>query len=360
MGTKNNGGHKITVVTVGTKRSDVQLTMEKIKVLLQEANITEDWLSKYLDKFQHCGYDSLPQILSMGTADLQELREDTEMSTGHFKRLRDVINGIKNSVPTPKPVPSASSSASSSAPKRKRTTYELKTRHETTEEVRLASLRHSTQQGYSAMVDPKKSGSKARVYGCTSVLSKKKKVESDEEDDPSPACQYRLHWAWNKKTCEWNLKPKKSHFTHMPFCTAVQRVTKLELVNDPAFVKHAKLAKKNVTGKTSAQEALGGSSGRVDGSVTSYTAKRAVNDIKHVWKHDYKHDWNKLKSWGREFERKNPNAKFHLEVDNEGRCAKCPPINVPTNKCAQVSPIICKYRCKYRDCVCMWDEVCRG
>ena len=111
----------------------------------------------------------------MGTADLQELREDTEMSTGHFKRLRDVINGIKNSVPTPKPVPSASSSASSSAPKRKRTTYELKTRHETTEEVRLASLRHSTQQGYSAMVDPKKSGNKARVYGCTSVLSKKKR-----------------------------------------------------------------------------------------------------------------------------------------------------------------------------------------
>ena len=42
VGTKNNGGHKITVVTVVTKRSDVQLTMEKIKVLLQEANITED------------------------------------------------------------------------------------------------------------------------------------------------------------------------------------------------------------------------------------------------------------------------------------------------------------------------------
>ena len=61
------------------------------------------------------------------------------------------------------------------------------------------------------------------------------------------------------------------------------------------------LQKKNVTGKTSAHEELGGSLCRVDGSVTSYTVKRAVNDIKHVWKHDYKEDWHKLKSWGREY-----------------------------------------------------------
>ena len=88
VGTKNNGGHKITVGTVGTKRSDVQLTMEKIKVLLQEANITEDWVSKYLDKWVRF----LPQILSMGTADLQELREDTEMSTDHF--LRDYVMSL--------------------------------------------------------------------------------------------------------------------------------------------------------------------------------------------------------------------------------------------------------------------------
>ena len=294
--------------------------MDKVKVLLKEAKVPQ-----YLDKFQKAGYDSLPQILSMGAAAFKEMGEHTEMLPGHFSRLRDTINAIKNSVPTPRPEANAEASAEASveapsATKRKRTP-ELKTRHNTLKELRLASLRHSTQQGCSTMIDSKKSGGRCQVYRCTSVLSKKRKVESDEEDDPRCACQYRLHWVKNKKTSCWELNTNKSHLMHMPFCIAVQRVTKFELVNDPEFVKHAKLAKKNVTGKTSAHEALGGSSCRVDGSVTSYTAKRAVNDIKHVWKHDYKEDWHKLKSWGREYERKNPNGKFHLELDSEGRCA---------------------------------------
>ncbi len=33
----------------------------------------------------------------------------------------------------------------------------------------------------------------------------------------------------------------------------------------------------------------------------------------------YKHDWNKLRSWGKEYERKNPNGKFHIETDSEER-----------------------------------------
>jgi len=274
--------------------------MDKVKVLLDQANLTQ-----YLHKFEQTGYDSLPQILSMGETDLTELGQHTEMPPGHLARLRQTITVIKNSVPTPKPVQPVEASV------------KLKTRHTTREQLRLASLRHSTKQGCRCMIDDARSGRAAIIYKCTSVLSKKRKA--DCEDDPRPSCQYRLHWVKGKKTgyC-WELNTNKSHFMHMPFCTSVQRVSKLELVNDPKFVKHCKSSKK-VTGKNGAKEALGGTTGRVAGSVKNYTAKRAVNDIKHFWIHDYKHDWNKLRSWGREYERKNPQAKCHIDVDSEGR-----------------------------------------
>ena len=133
--------------------------MDKVKVLLKEAKVPQ-----YLDKFQKAGYDSLPQILSMGAAAFKEMGEHTEMLPDHFSRLRDTINAIKNSVSTPRPEASAEASVEApSATKRKRTP-ELKTRHNTLKELRLASLRHSTQQGCSTMIDSKKSGSKCQVY----------------------------------------------------------------------------------------------------------------------------------------------------------------------------------------------------
>ena len=277
--------------------------MDKVKVLLEQANVVQ-----HLYKFEKAGYDSLAQILSMGEAQLTELGQHTEMPPGHLARLRETIRVIKNSVPTPKPVSVEPSGE---------TTVDLMTRYLTRKELRLTSLRHSTKQGCKTMIDKSKSGGRQVIFKCSTVLSKKRKA--DDEDDPRPACQYRLYWAKSKKSGYWELKSKKSHLKHQPFCTSVQRVTKLELVSDPVFVKHCKIAK-NVTGPKGAEEALGGSSKRVAGSVKDYTAKRAVNDIKHFWIHDYKHDWNKLRSWGREYERKNPRAKFHLEVDNEGRC----------------------------------------
>ena len=278
--------------------------MDKVKVLLEQANVVQ-----HLDKFEKAGYDSLAQILSMDEAELRELGQHTAMPPGHLARLRKTIHVIKNSVPTPKPVPVEPSGE---------TTVDLMTRYLTRKEFRLASLRHSTKQGCKTMVDTDKSGGRHVIYKCSSVLSKKRKADEDY-DDPRPACQYQLYWARSKKSGYWELKTKLSHLKHQPFCTSVQRVTKLELVNDPAFVKHCKIAK-NVTGPKGAKEALGGSSKRVSGSVKDYTAKRAVNDIKHFWIHDYEHDWNKLRSWGREYERKNPRGKFHVEVDNEGRC----------------------------------------
>ena len=220
--------------------------MDKVKVLLEQANVVQ-----HLDKFEKAGYDSLAQILSMDEAELTELGQHTAMPPGHLARLRKTIHVIKNSVPTPKPVAVEPSGE---------TTVDLKTRYLTRQELRLASLRHSTKQGCKTMVDTDKSGGRHVIYKCSSVLSKKRKADEDY-DDPRPACQYRLYWAKNKKSGYWELKTKKSHLKHQPFCPSVQRVTKMELVNDPVFVKHCKIAK-NVTGPKGAKEALGGSSKR--------------------------------------------------------------------------------------------------
>ena len=297
----------------------LQSQMDKVKVLLDQANLVQ-----YLHKFERAGYDCLAQILSMGDADLKELGQHTEMPPGHLARLRQTINGIKNCVPTPKPVedsvfvptPKPVEASVYLQPQPVEASVQLKPRHLNRKEVRLTSLQHSTKQGCRCMIDNARSGSRSIIFKCTSVLSKKRKA--DCEDDPRPSCQYRLHWGKSKKSGFWELNTNKSHLTHMPFCTSVQRVSKLELVNDPKFVKHCKSSKK-VTGKNGAKEALGGPAGRVAGSVKDYTAKRAVNDIKHFWIHDYEHDWNKLRSWGREYEKKNPRAKCHIEVDSDGR-----------------------------------------
>ena len=320
VGTKNNWRAQIiTVGTLGTNNNVadfvLQSQMDKVKVLLDQANLVQ-----YLHKFERAGYDCLAQILSMSDAAFTELGQHTEILPGHLARLRQTITRIKNCVPTPKPVEASvhvkPQPVEASKPHPVEASVQLKIRHLTRKELRLASLQHSTNQGCKCMIDNDKSGGRNVIYKCTSVLSKKRKA--DCEDDPRPSCQYRLHWGWNKRAGFWELKTKKSHLMHMPFCTSVQRVSKLELVNDPKFVKHCKSSKK-VTGKNGAKEALGGPAGRVAGSVKNYTAKRAVNDIKHFWIHDYKHDWNKLRSWGREYERKNPRAKCHIEVDSDGR-----------------------------------------
>ena len=294
--------------------------MDRVKHLLQQANVAQ-----YLDKFQATGYDSLADILSMGEEDLKQMGEHTGMLPGHLTRLCRVITSIRSSVPTPKPVEQSIegsvSSATNNFSKRKRPP-ELQNCYATKKEVKLASLQHSCSQGCSCMIDVKKSGSKAKIYRCRSVLSKrlkKKREDEDEdedEDDPRPACQYRLHWALKKG--EWVLMTKKSHLKHMPFCTSGQHVTRFELVNDASFVKHCNVTK-NVTGKGGAEEALGGSTGRVAGSVKTHTAKRAVNDIKHFWIHDYDHDWNKLHGWGRDYQKKTPRGKFHIKTDDENR-----------------------------------------
>ena len=165
-------------------------------MLLEQANVVQ-----HLDKFEKAGYDSLAQILSMGEAELTELGQHTEMPPGHLARLRETIRVIKNSVPTPKPVSVEPSGE---------TTVDLMTRYLTRKELRLASLRHSTKQGCKTMIDKSKSGGRQIIFKCSTVLSKKRKA--DDEDDPRPACQYRLCWSKSKKKWLLGIKNQEESF----------------------------------------------------------------------------------------------------------------------------------------------------
>ena len=166
-----------------------------------------------------------------------------------------------------------------------------------------------------------KSGGKRLIYRCRSVLSKKvKSAMGPDELHPSQKCDYCLYWS-KRKDGMFQLQPERSVMQHSPMCPSPQKVTRDELVHDPKFVRHS-LSHVNVTGENAAKNATA-SGGRMDGSVSKRTAKRASNDVKRYHDKDYDEDWSKLRQWGREYETKNRNSRFRLQINREtNRCAK--------------------------------------
>ena len=190
-------------------------------------------------------------------------------------------------------------------------------------QVRVASLRHSTQQGHSAMRD-NKSGGKRIMYRCSSVVSKKVKTAMvPDELHESQKCKYCLMWRRPNTGSMYELDKDASVMQHSPMCPAPQKVTRDELIHDSKFVHHS-LSHANVTGKN-AQENATSHGGRMDGSVNERTAKRASNDVKRYHDKDYDEDWSKLRQWGREYEQKNHNSRFRLQINADtNRCVRGP------------------------------------
>ena len=61
------------------------------------------------------------------------------------------------------------------------------------------------------------------------------------------------------------------------------------------------------------------SGNRLDGSVTKRIDKREVNVIKRSHDTNYSEDWSKLGQWGAEYETKNVNSRFHIQVHPDRR-----------------------------------------
>ena len=179
----------------------------------------------------------------------------------------------------------------------------------TYKEVKLTSYGHSTDKGMSCMLDNKSSGSRAKVFRCRSMLSKK-----FQDMGPLPPCNYCLHWTLKKPG--WSLNVDKSTLEHAPLCCSGQTVNQFQLTQDPEFVKHCTI-EKYASGKAAADNALGGKRGRLDGSVQPYTARRARLSIQHFNDKDYNDDWHKMAAWGAEWERINPQSRFVVEKDEE-------------------------------------------
>ena len=193
--------------------------------------------------------------------------------------------------------------------------WALKNTYMTWPEAKLASKRLNTRMGCSVVLDRAKSGGKTKVYRCRCVSSKRKLADVEDGTGPRPKCPHVM-W-WTKKKSGWHLNEEKSFLKHMPMCFSGQHVSRMELVNDTGFVKHVMVDNK-CTG-ASAQTTAVGSGGRLAGSVSEITARRARNDINHFTDKDYAEDWSKLKSWGVDFMQLNPQSIVHIEPDSEGR-----------------------------------------
>ena len=303
--------------------------MEDVKELLEDVA-----LEIYVEVFERLGYDSLDHLLEMGPSALLDLKRLTKMKEGHFVRLQTTINNwsvhatpsTASAPTTPRSVgpvemgpldmgPAAAAMGPSQSmvpmvamgpnPLEKAL---LKT-YKTWKEARIVSLNYSTEAGASAMLSTKCGGNR-KILGCRSVLSKK------FQDNDGPKCPHYLLWT-KDKSGDWKLNLEASTLQHKDFCISGQLVRKAQLVHDPEFVKSQKLGKLS-TGKESAKLSLG-FSGRMDGSVKEYTARRARNTINHYDANDYEDDWSKLNHWGHQFVATNPGSYFDLEKDDEGR-----------------------------------------
>ena len=90
-----------------------------------------------------------------------------------------------------------------------------------------------------------------------------------------------------------------------------------ELVYDSKFVKYT-LGHVNVTSKNTVIIVID-SGNRLDGSVVKRIAKRESNVVKRYHDKDDSEDWSKLGQWGAEYEAKNVNSRFHIQVNPDTR-----------------------------------------
>ena len=350
--------YKITYTTNKLSGQNTAKTMEEVKSFLQDASLT-----KYETLFQEMGYDDLNHLLKMNHEELLELKATVNMLPGHFARMKKTITSWQHRISTPSAstVSSAGSVPSTVGPVLSADEIDASmvqmgpvergasmdqmgpfpmgpvpmgpslgclspfqadpaAKASTWDDARLVSMAYSSELGCSAMLDNSASGSRRKVVRCRSVLSRKKRPRTDSEDEVTGGCPHLLIWT-KDRTGKWTLRLDKSHVAHAPFCNSGQYVTAFELVRDAEFVKSQKLGKLS-TGKEAAKLALG-FHGRIDGSVSEHTARRARNTIQHYDKKDYDDDWCKLNEWGQKFMELNPDSRFHLH-DEDGRLVGLP------------------------------------
>ena len=205
--------------------------------------------------------------------------------------------------------------------------------YKSAKEVRLNSLAHSTKLGCCAHMDYSKSGSRTKIFRCKSVKCTKKRARdgAPPQEKAGVPCGHKLHWAFKKKTSQWELNLSKSDIFHHPYCALTnggQKVTGLELQHDGAFIKHI-CDSKNVTAKSALKAAMGGTGQRLLGSVPLHTARRAINTVKNSTDKDFTEDWCKLHQWGRSFMDLNPGSLFEVKLDAAGRLVPLCALSAP-------------------------------
>ena len=126
----------------------------------------------------------------------------------------------------------------------------LRLYYRTVEQFKVDTYKHSSIQGCSCMRDNKYSGSRCVIYGCRTVLSKKKEFQEDTSGEP---CRYRM--VWRKKKGMWYLCDEDSHVFHKPFCHSGQITRQVELKVNKEFAKGIQNSRQN-TAKYAMKHAL--------------------------------------------------------------------------------------------------------
>ena len=188
----------------------------------------------------------------------------------------------------------------------------LKLFYHSVEQLKVDTYKHSSIQGCSCMRDNKRSGSRCIIFGCRTMLSKKRQFQ---EDTSGPPCLYRM--VWRKRQEKWYLCEGDSHVYHKEFCHSGQITRQVELKVNKDFAKSIQNSRRN-TAKYAMKQALA-LAGKMAGSVSAHVARRAKNHVLNQSACYYADDFSKMKKWAREFQELNPGSKAEVDVDDQGR-----------------------------------------
>ena len=295
--------------------SEILLAM-RIKYFLRDVG---HQVSNYWEEFQEMGYDHAHKLINVPRETLhRQVVNELFLGEHAFEALWKAIKALPLFT-TPAPPASVPTGPNARAPavavvgQPPDPTYTgLRLYYRKVEQFKVDTYKHSSIQGCSCMRDNKYSGSRCVIYGCRTVLSKKKEFKEDTSGEP---CRYRM--VWRKKKGMWYLCDEDSHVFHKPFCHSGQITRVVELKVNKEFAKGIQNSRQN-TAKYAMKHALA-LAGKMAGSVSAHVARRAKNHVLNQSQCYFGDDFCKLKKWARDFQELNPGSKAEVDVDDEGR-----------------------------------------
>ena len=190
---------------------------------------------------------------------------------------------------------------------------DIEDRCETAEDVQRTTHLHSYHQACGCQQLYKKSGSKRKIFVCTTA--------DKEEIDGEPKiteCAYKAVWRLRTRggTKYWVLDRKNSHLQHAIGCQSKRRMTTNMLMKNPKFAGSI-INRDKTTIKQLMRDGL--TPGVTNNTLTKRILYRARDRLLCHLASDYEHHFDWMETWAKIFCDHNDGSAYHIDKDEDGR-----------------------------------------